>query len=37
MSKYQQYDSKKRELQYQGLSPEEYEKALKELARKCKV
>ncbi len=37
MSKYQLYESKKRELQYKGLSAEEYEKAIKELARKYKI
>ena len=37
MSKYKQYESEKRELQYKGLSAEEYEKAVKELAKKYNV
>ena len=37
MSKYQQYESEKRALQYMGLSAEEYEKAVKALAKKYNI
>lgn len=37
MSKYQQYESEKKLLQYMGLTADEYERAIKELAKRLKI
>lgn len=37
MNKYEEYERRKRELQNQNLSPEEYEKAIKKLAKELKI
>lgn len=37
MNKHQQYESEKRALQKKNLTPKEYEKALRELARRLKI
>lgn len=37
MTKYQQYEATKRTLQQKKLPPKEYEKAIRELARRLKI
>lgn len=37
INKIAQYEAAKRELQRKGLSPEQYEKKLRELAKKLKI
>ena len=37
MNKYEEYERRKRELQNQNLIPEEYEKAIKKLAKELKI
>jgi len=37
MTKYQQYEAAKRLLQSKNLSTQEYEKALREIARRLKI
>lgn len=37
MNKYEEYERRKRELQNQNLSPEEYEKAIKKLAKELNI
>lgn len=37
MNKYQEYEAAKRALQEKNLPPKEYEKAIRELARRLKI
>lgn len=37
MNKYEEYERRKRELQNQNLNPEEYEKAIKKLAKELNI
>ena len=37
MNKYEEYERRKRELQNQNLSPKEYEKAIKKLAKELNI
>ena len=37
MNKYEEYERRKRELQNQNLSPEEYEKVIKKLAKELNI